>query len=396
MRMLERSLRVQTRFGGGFVQSIDGHAGTSSRLDWFYYVNGIEASEGAATTPVHRGDRIWWDLHDWTSTDTIPAVVGSYPEPFVHGVGGKRYPTTLECGSDVTTACKQAGKALNAIGVPVASQLLGTGSGQATLTVIVGTWADVKNVIAANLIAHGPKSSGVYATFGPGGADAAVARPGGPRREDARRRRRPHRRHRRPQLDSHLADHRHGSARGGRGGGGRLARPAARPFRAGRTGVARLPGSAPGGIVNYRRRPSPLHAARAAAGAMYCLALACAALITSNPLVLGCGDGLRGLRGTVRRRRTRDPPRRAAGDPDGDRHRADQRARDPRRADRYRAPRTAARTGAHRHHARGDRLRRRPRAARRGADPVLRPCTPPRSIPTRCCACSAGSRFARR
>jgi energy-coupling factor transport system permease protein len=39
--------------------------------------------------------------------------------------------------------------------------------------------------------------------------------------------------------------------------------------------------------VSYRRRASPLHAARAAAGCAYCLALALAALMTSNPLLLG-------------------------------------------------------------------------------------------------------------
>jgi energy-coupling factor transport system permease protein len=39
--------------------------------------------------------------------------------------------------------------------------------------------------------------------------------------------------------------------------------------------------------VTYRRRPTPLHAARAAAGGAYCVALALAALIVSNPLVLG-------------------------------------------------------------------------------------------------------------
>jgi energy-coupling factor transport system permease protein len=39
--------------------------------------------------------------------------------------------------------------------------------------------------------------------------------------------------------------------------------------------------------VSYRRRSSPLHAARAGTGAAYCLALACAALIVSNPIVLG-------------------------------------------------------------------------------------------------------------
>jgi energy-coupling factor transport system permease protein len=36
----------------------------------------------------------------------------------------------------------------------------------------------------------------------------------------------------------------------------------------------------------YRRRPSPLHAARAAAGCAYCLALALAALLISNPVAL--------------------------------------------------------------------------------------------------------------
>jgi energy-coupling factor transport system permease protein len=36
----------------------------------------------------------------------------------------------------------------------------------------------------------------------------------------------------------------------------------------------------------YRRRSSPLHAARAAAGCAYCLALACAALLLSGPLAL--------------------------------------------------------------------------------------------------------------
>jgi energy-coupling factor transport system permease protein len=39
--------------------------------------------------------------------------------------------------------------------------------------------------------------------------------------------------------------------------------------------------------VSYRRRASPLHAARAGAGCAYCLALAVAALLLDNPLALG-------------------------------------------------------------------------------------------------------------
>ena len=107
MRMLERSFHVSTRYGGAFVESIDGHSGNSSRSDWFYYVNGVQAPVGAAGTDVHRGDQIWWDLHDWSATESVPAVVGSFPEPFVHGTGGRRLPTALECADDVGAACKQ-------------------------------------------------------------------------------------------------------------------------------------------------------------------------------------------------------------------------------------------------------------------------------------------------
>ncbi|MBV9839236.1 MAG: hypothetical protein JO156_14065, partial [Solirubrobacterales bacterium] len=38
--------------------------------------------------------------------------------------------------------------------------------------------------------------------------------------------------------------------------------------------------------MSYRRRASPLHAARAGAGCAYCLALGVAALLESNPLLL--------------------------------------------------------------------------------------------------------------
>lgn len=39
--------------------------------------------------------------------------------------------------------------------------------------------------------------------------------------------------------------------------------------------------------MSYQRRASPLHAARAAAGCAYCLALACAALLLTAPVALG-------------------------------------------------------------------------------------------------------------
>ena len=180
MRLLERSFRVTTRYGGGFVQSINGQTGTASRQDWFYYVNGLEASLGAAGTSVHRGDRIWWDLHDWSATDSVPAVVGSFPEPFLHGTGGRRLPTTLACASDTSAACERVGAEFRSIGVPAPTALLGTGSGSDSIAVEVGTWRDLHGELAATLVEHGPASSGIYARFtGPTGSSLQLLNPAG-------------------------------------------------------------------------------------------------------------------------------------------------------------------------------------------------------------------------
>ena len=180
MRLLERSFSVTTRYGGGFVQSIDGHAGDSSQHDWFYYVNGVEAPAGAATTAVHAGDRIWWDLHDWRASESIPAVVGAFPEPFVHGIGGKRYPTVVECGgTGVQAACGTVDDALGKIGVPAATQQFGTGSGVDSLGVLVATWSMLRPALVATLIERGPGTSGVYARFTDGGSRLALLDPAG-------------------------------------------------------------------------------------------------------------------------------------------------------------------------------------------------------------------------
>jgi hypothetical protein len=171
MSLLQRHFKVSTRYGGGFVQSINGHAASgSNHLDWFYYVNGILAPKGAAATDIQKGDHVWWDLHNWAATQTIPAVVGSYPEPFTNGLGGQEFPTVLDCAGDVQQACDRVAASLRKAGVKVGTQLLGGGSGSDSLAVVVGTWKDLQGVIAADLINGGPAKSGVYAQFVGGSA----------------------------------------------------------------------------------------------------------------------------------------------------------------------------------------------------------------------------------
>jgi hypothetical protein len=167
--LLRRSLKVSTGERES-VESIDGHAAGADRYGWFFYVNGILAPKRPAKTAVNAGDRIWWDLHDWTAARQIPAVVGSYPEPFTSGIGGRRFPTVLDCANNVTRACDIVGRSLRKAGVKVSYQVLGGGSGSDSLAVVVGTWRDLRGVIAADLIGSGPATSGVFAQFvGPSG-----------------------------------------------------------------------------------------------------------------------------------------------------------------------------------------------------------------------------------
>lgn len=83
---LQGVARVSTRYGGRFVHSIDGRAGSlDTGEDWLYFVNGVEADVGAAEWTLRDGDVAWWDFRRWRAYANVPAVVGSWPEPFVHG-----------------------------------------------------------------------------------------------------------------------------------------------------------------------------------------------------------------------------------------------------------------------------------------------------------------------
>jgi Domain of unknown function (DUF4430) len=172
MRLLQRNAKITTRFGGGFVQSIDGVAGgrrDGRPFDWFYYVNGVEASEGAAAVRLHPGDRVWWDRHDWGAAMRVPAVVGSFPEPFVHGFGGRRLPVRVECADPSTTACDEVFKTLSALGVPAAKGGLRTAQTEQTLRVVVGPWIAARDELALRPLEAGPARSGVYARPAPDG-----------------------------------------------------------------------------------------------------------------------------------------------------------------------------------------------------------------------------------
>ena len=96
MQALDRVAHIHTRYGGRYVQAINGVQGSlSARHDWFYFINGYEADRSAAEYRLHQGDVEWWDFRSWQTLMRAPIVVGSFPEPFLHGFNGKTLPTRV-------------------------------------------------------------------------------------------------------------------------------------------------------------------------------------------------------------------------------------------------------------------------------------------------------------
>ena len=121
VRFLDANAEIETSYGGNFVDSIDGLGGSTvdgGSQDWFFFVNGYYSDIGAGEATVEPGDRIWWDLREWREAYRVPAVVGSWPEPFLHGFGGERLDTVVECVADTDPAvCEDVADKLREAGV---------------------------------------------------------------------------------------------------------------------------------------------------------------------------------------------------------------------------------------------------------------------------------------
>ena len=172
MRLLQSSRRVKTSYGGNFVESIDGLAGEGpeGRRDWFYFVNGLVAEVGAAERVLAPGDVVQWDFRDWAAAIHIPAIVGAFPEPFLSGTGGKRFPVRIECEDDASPACAEARRRLTEAGAPPSTTALGTDAGENSLRVVVARWSAARGLRPPFRLEGPPDRSGVFARFDRGGS----------------------------------------------------------------------------------------------------------------------------------------------------------------------------------------------------------------------------------
>jgi hypothetical protein len=164
MRVLDRNAEISTRYGGGYVSSVDSVTEASRdgrRYDWFFYVDGVESPVGAADFDLHGGEAIWWDYRDWPAASRVPAVVGAWPHPLLGGYEGQVRPVALECRGGAA-ACAAVRRRLGEAGV-----VLAKGSPSDAIRVLVGPWARLRDDPAAAQLERGPQASGVFARFSP-------------------------------------------------------------------------------------------------------------------------------------------------------------------------------------------------------------------------------------
>jgi Domain of unknown function (DUF4430) len=188
IRFLDREADITTRYGGGFVQSINGISGTGAGggSDWFFYVNGVESPVGSAEVQVKGGDRIWWDYRNWTAAMSVPAVVGSWPEPFAQASVNRPKPVPVVC-LGFRPACTMTADRLAGIGINAPIQSRRQGGSAGAPRVLVGPWTQVRKDPAVDELQDGPQGTGVFATFkgraGSGGHLIGLDAGGTPRRD---------------------------------------------------------------------------------------------------------------------------------------------------------------------------------------------------------------------
>ena len=114
MRLLRSEFEVETRYGGRFVQSIDGLAGggASGRRDWFFFVNGLEADVGAAEYELSPGDGVQWDLRNWAAAMRRAGDRGRVPRAVSQRERGQAAPGASGVRGGADEPCREVKEAL--------------------------------------------------------------------------------------------------------------------------------------------------------------------------------------------------------------------------------------------------------------------------------------------
>jgi hypothetical protein len=172
--LLESTVKIEGKWDGGFVNSINGlesQSGGFTRdgFDWFYYINGIGADVGADQYSLRAGEVIWWDYHVWkTMGSSNSAVIGCYPQPFIHGYRGKIGATNILAAKESTKMAQDLKNSLLNRGVrsinvkEMDNNLL---ENRSVPTIVVGTWSELKGLSWLDKFNQAYRKTGISVYF---------------------------------------------------------------------------------------------------------------------------------------------------------------------------------------------------------------------------------------
>ncbi|SHI50223.1 protein of unknown function [Dethiosulfatibacter aminovorans DSM 17477] len=175
---MDAAVEIATDHGGGFISGINGlesYSDGTKRLDWFYYVNGICADVGPLDYDLVEGDVIWWDYHEWESMDaTNSTVIGSYPEPFVHGYRGKPAVITIMSSDENSELAMELKDALLNEGVQsveisgIDNSMMEDREGP---IIVLGQWEELSGYEYLNKLNEAYERNGTYVYYSDQGID---------------------------------------------------------------------------------------------------------------------------------------------------------------------------------------------------------------------------------
>lgn len=178
---------VETAYGGGFVQGIDGlrsafdpGLGGGEKVDWFFYANGHMADMGAGDYVLQEGDWLVFDYHPWDYSTFTPFLAGCFPQAFRHGYQG-RTPGTVAV-LHTPGAEEEAGEVVAILEEQGLSCELGPLEEdwvprEDEYAVVVGMWKEMERNAYLRGSFSGSSRLGLYAYFE--GADLKLAGPKG-------------------------------------------------------------------------------------------------------------------------------------------------------------------------------------------------------------------------
>lgn len=102
---------------GSYIVEFEGLRG-NDQVYWLYYINGFMSNVFASGYTMRPGDRMQWDFHAWAGGHRgASVIIGSFPEPFAHGFGGKVRPTFVVYQPPFEAEARELHEKLSLLGV---------------------------------------------------------------------------------------------------------------------------------------------------------------------------------------------------------------------------------------------------------------------------------------